>query len=144
MAAGSTCTCRSARTTDTDTRVRPGQGGARRNRPDLHPIPDGFYLVGDADRPEPEFQRALIGAVRPVTHIAQPDAEGRIIGVTMQQEGVIHLAKRSSGLCGGMTDARFVTTTEVVPRQPDSDPQRSAMTHRWRVFGRRSNTCCAL
>jgi len=60
--------------------------------------------------------------VRPVTHIAQPDEAGRIIGVALQQEGVIHLAKRSSGLCGGMTHARFVTTTEVYPDSPTATP----------------------
>ena len=110
-------------TTDTDnSEFGPAKAARDGTAPDLHPIPDGFYLVGDADRPEPEFQRALIGAVRPVTPIAQPDAEGRIIGVTMQQEGVIHLAKRSSGLCGGMTDARFVTTTEVYPDSPTATP----------------------
>jgi len=110
-------------TTDTDnSEFGPAKAARDGTAPDLHPIPDGFYLVGDADRPEPEFQRALIGAVRPVTHIAQPDAEGRIIGVTMQQEGVIQLAKRSSGLCGGMTDARFVTTTEVYPDSPTATP----------------------
>jgi len=110
-------------TTDTDnSEFGPAKAAREGTAPDLHPIPDGFYLVGDADRPEPEFQRALIGAVRPVTPIAQPDAEGRIIGVTMQQEGVIHLAKRSSGLCGGMTDARFVTTTEVYPDSPTATP----------------------
>ena len=87
---------------------------------DPHEIPDGFYLVGDTERPEPDFQRALIDAVRWVTHIAQPDEQGRIIGATLQQEGVIQLGKRSAGLCGGMTDARFVTTTEVYPDSPSS------------------------
>jgi hypothetical protein len=60
--------------------------------------------------------------VRRVTHIAQPDEDGRIIGTAIQQEGVIHLPKRASGLCGGMTNARFVTTTEVYPDSPRSTP----------------------
>ncbi len=81
-------------------------------------IPDGFYLVADRERPEPAFQRALIDAVRRVTHIAKPDEHGHIIGATLQQEGVINIAQRSSGLCGGMTDARFVTTTEAYPDSP--------------------------
>jgi hypothetical protein len=60
--------------------------------------------------------------VRRVTHVAKPDEHGRIIGSPVQQEGVINLAKRSSGLCGGMTDARFVTTTEVYPDSPTASP----------------------
>ena len=85
-----------------------------------HDIPDGFYLVGDSERPEAGFQRAIIDAVRQVTHIAKPDANGLLIGATLQQEGVVHLAKRSSGLCGGMTAAPFVTTTEVYPDSPSA------------------------
>ena len=37
----------------------------------------------------PDFQRALIEAVERVTHIAEPDEEGRIIGAALQQRGVI-------------------------------------------------------
>ena len=87
-----------------------------------HDIPDGFYLVGDSERPEPAFQRALIEAVQPITHIAKPDAQGRLIGIGLQQEGVVHLAKRTSGLCGGMTGAKYVTTTEVYPDSPSASP----------------------
>jgi hypothetical protein len=106
-------------TTDTDNSEFGPAKAARDGQPlDEHAIPDGFYLVGDSERPEPAFQRALIDAVRRVTRIAPPDAQGRLIGVALQQEGVIHLAKRASGLCGGMTDARFVTTTEVYPDSP--------------------------
>lgn len=90
---------------------------------DEHAIPDGFYLVADRERPEPDFQRALIDAVRRLTHIAKPDEQGRIIGVALQQEGVISLTQRASGLCGGMTDARFVTTTEVYPDSATATPQ---------------------
>ncbi|MEJ6003173.1 M14 family metallopeptidase [Paucibacter soli] len=89
---------------------------------DWHAIPDGFYLVGDTERPAPEFQRALIDAVRRVTHIAAPDGYGCIIGEPLQQPGVINYAQRALGLCGGMTDARFVTTTEVYPDSPTASP----------------------
>jgi hypothetical protein len=106
-------------TTDTDNSEFGPAKAARDGQPiEWHAIPDGFYLVGDNARPEPGFQHALIEAVRRVTHIARPDEQGRIIGIATQQEGVVHMAKRSSGLCGGMTDARFVTTTEVYPDSP--------------------------
>ena len=110
-------------TTDTDnSEFGPAKAARDGVALEWHAIPDGFYLVGDSVRPEPEFQRALIDAVRRVTHIAKPDEHGRIIGAALQQEGVINLAKRSSGLCGGMTDARFVTTTEVYPDSPTVSP----------------------
>ena len=89
---------------------------------DGHDIPDGFYLVGDSERPEPGFQRTLIEAVRAVTHIAEPDERGRLIGTPMLQPGVINYAKRPLGLCGAMTGARFVTTTEVYPDSPRASP----------------------
>ena len=110
-------------TTDTDnSEFGPAKAARDGLALDWHAIPDGFYLVADRERPEPEFQRALIDAVRRVTPIAKPDEHGRIIGAPLQQEGVINLAKRSSGLCGGMTDARFVTTTEVYPDSPTASP----------------------
>ena len=103
-------------TTDTDnSEFGPAKAARDGKTFDWHAIPDGFYLVADAERPEPEFQRALIEAVRQVTPIAEADGNGRLIGTPLQQEGVIQYAKRSLGLCGGFTDARFVTTTEVYP-----------------------------
>ena len=103
-------------TTDTDNSEFSPAKAARDGKPeDRHDIPDGFYLVGDSDRPTPEFQRALIDAVRRVTHIAEPDEHGCIIGAPVRQPGVINYAIRSLGLCIGMTDARLVTTTEVYP-----------------------------
>lgn len=110
-------------TTDTDnSEFGPAKAARDGTALEWHTIPDGFYLVGDSERAEPGFQRALIDAVRHVTHIAKPDEHGRIIGAALQQEGVINLAKRSSGLCGGMTGARFVTTTEVYPDSPTASP----------------------
>jgi len=110
-------------TTDTDNSEFGPAKAARDGVPfDQHAIPDGFYLVGDNERPAPEFQRALIDAVRSVTHIAAADEHGFIIGEPLQQAGVINFAKRSLGLCGGMTDARFVTTTEVYPDSPTASP----------------------
>ncbi|WP_247660855.1 M14 family metallopeptidase [Ideonella alba] len=103
-------------TTDTDnSEFEPAKAARDGKQPDLHPIPDGFYLVADTDRPELDFQEAVINAVRQVTHIAEPDDSGRLIGSPMLRPGVIAYAKRALGLCGGMTGARFVTTTEVYP-----------------------------
>jgi hypothetical protein len=110
-------------TTDTDnSEFGPAKAARDGSHFDWHAIPDGFYLVGDTERPEPDFQRALIDAVRRVTHIAEADEQGLIIGAALQQPGVILYAKGALGLCGGMTDARFVTTTEVYPDSPSASP----------------------
>lgn len=84
-------------------------------------IPDGFYLVGDIERPVPGFQKEIIRAVEKVTHIAVSDENGEIIGVTLDQPGVINYATKASGLCAGFTDAVFTTTTEVYPDSPKVD-----------------------
>ncbi len=110
-------------TTDTDnSEFGPAKAARDGTAFDGHDIPDGFYLVGDTERPAPDFQRALVDAVRRVTHIAEPDEHGRLIGTPMQQPGVINYPKRSLGLCGSMTAARFVTTTEVYPDSPTASP----------------------
>lgn len=110
-------------TTDTDnSEFGPAKAARDGVAFDWHAIPDGFYLVGDTERPEPEFQRALIAAVRRVTHIAEADPQGRIIGEPLQQPGVINYAQRSLGLCGAMTSARLTTTTEVYPDSPTASP----------------------
>jgi len=85
-------------------------------------IPDGFYLVDDLDNPQPAFQRAIIAAVEQVTQIAPADADGCLIGEPLQQFGVIHYPKKALGLCGGLTSAKFVTTTEVYPDSPTATP----------------------
>jgi hypothetical protein len=106
-------------TTDTDnSEFGPAKAARDGVAFDWHAIPDGFYVVGDTERPTPDFQRALIDAVRQVTHIADADEQGCIIGEPMLQPGVINYAKRALGLCAGFTDARFVTTTEVYPDSP--------------------------
>jgi len=110
-------------TTDTDNSEFGPAKAARDGKPfDWHAIPDGFYLVGDTERPAPDFQRALVAAVRAVTHIADADEHGRIIGTELEQPGVINYAKRELGLCGGMTGARLVTTTEVYPDSATATP----------------------
>ena len=112
-------------TTDTDNSEFGPAKAARDGVPfERDAIPDGFYLVADSERPAPEFQRALIDAVRRVTHIAAADKRGLIIGVPLQQQGVIQFAQGSRGLCGAMTGARFVTTTEVYPDSPSTSPEQ--------------------
>lgn len=111
-------------TTDTDNSVfRPALAARDGKEEKFSEIPDGFYLVGEASRPEAEFQKAIIDAVRKVTHIAAPDASGEIIGVPLAQEGVINYDKKKLFLCGGVTDAEFVTTTEVYPDSPKATPE---------------------
>ena len=85
-------------------------------------IPDGFYTVGDTENPQPEFQRAVIAAVARVTHIAPADAHGEIIGSKVVAHGVINYPLKRLGLCAGMTDARYTTTTEVYPDSPRATP----------------------
>ncbi|MBA6409302.1 M14 family metallocarboxypeptidase [Pseudoalteromonas sp. 5Ae-yellow] len=81
-------------------------------------IPDGFYLVADTKKPEPEFQKVIIESVAKVTHIAPSDENNQLIGVPQEQFGVINYAARDLGLCMGFTDAPYVTTTEVYPDSP--------------------------
>jgi hypothetical protein len=87
-------------------------------------VPDGFYLVGDVEDPQPQFQQAVIAAVAKVTHIAPADAKGEIIGATVVGHGVINYPVRELGLCGGVTNARFRTTTEVYPDSPRATPEQ--------------------
>jgi hypothetical protein len=87
-------------------------------------IPDGFYLVDDLDNPQPAFQRAIIAAVEKITQIAPADDDGCLIGEPLQQVGVIHYPKKALGLCGGLTQAQFVTTTEVYPDSPTATPEQ--------------------
>jgi hypothetical protein len=86
-------------------------------------IPDGFYAVGDTENPQPEFQAAIIAGVSAVTHIAPPDGQGQIIGSEVTQRGVINYPFTALGLCGGVTNARFTSTTEVYPDSPKTTPE---------------------
>jgi hypothetical protein len=81
-------------------------------------IPDGFYLCGDSEAPQPAFQQAIIAAVGKITHLAPADDNGEIIGSPMLAPGVINYAVRELGLCAGITNARYRTTTEVYPDSP--------------------------
>jgi len=111
-------------TTDTDNlEFRPALAARDGEPQDIWDIPDGFYTVGDAARPAPDFQRAIIESVEKVTHIAAPAEDGCIIGEPLQQWGVINYPAGPLGLCMGMTPADYVTTTEVYPDSPRVDPE---------------------
>ncbi|KIF49999.1 M14 family metallocarboxypeptidase [Vibrio owensii] len=81
-------------------------------------IPDGFYTVGDTENPQSEFQKAVIESVAKVTHIAPADDKGEIIGSPVVQFGVINYPMVKLGLCGGVTNCIYGTTTEVYPDSP--------------------------
>ena len=87
-------------------------------------IPDGFYLVDDTEHPQPGFQQAVIAAVAKVTHIAPADERGEIIGSPVVAPGVIRYAFKKLGLCAGVTDARYKTTTEVYPDSSRATPEQ--------------------
>ncbi len=81
-------------------------------------VPDGFYLVTDAENQRLAFQQAIIAAVEAVTHIAPPDAAGHIIGCPVLSHGVIAYPVRAYAMCPSITGARYTTTTEVYPDSP--------------------------
>ncbi len=112
-------------TTDTDeSEFRPALA-ARDGKPfEPGEIPDGFYLVGDTQNPQLAFQSAVIDAVARVTHIAPADAAGQIIGSDVVAPGVILYPFKALGLCAGLTDAVFTTTTEVYPDSPRATPEQ--------------------
>ena len=91
------------------------------------PIPDGFYLVGDSANPQPAWHKAMIEAVRAVTHIAPADAQGQLLGDPIAQEGVVVCPVGEIHLCSSATGAQYATTTEVFPDSPTaSDEQCNA------------------
>jgi len=110
-------------TTDSDeSEFRPALA-ARDGKPfEPEGVPDGFYTVGDTDNPQLDFQQAIIAAVAKVTHIAPADDNGEIIGSPVVAPGVILYPLRELGLCAGITDARYTTTTEVYPDSPRATP----------------------
>jgi hypothetical protein len=111
-------------TTDSDeSEFRPALA-ARDGKPhEPGEIPDGFYLVGDSANPQLAFQQSIIAAVRRYTHIAPSDAQGEIIGSKAVAPGVILYDFKGLGLCAGLTNAPFTTTTEVYPDSPKVTPE---------------------
>jgi hypothetical protein len=123
-------------TTDTDnSEFRPALSARDGIEQGIWDIPDGFYLVGEAVCPAPAFQKAVIDAVAEVTHIAPADAGGRLIGEPLAQHGVINYAARDLGLCMGLTDAPYRTTTEVYPDSPRVDSENCILAQVAAVTG---------
>jgi hypothetical protein len=112
-------------TTDSDeSEFRPALA-ARDGKPfEPGTIPDGFYLVADAEDPQLAFQQAIVEAVEAVTHIAPPDETGEIIGCPAVAQGVITYPQRDYGMCPVITGAPYTTTTEVYPDSPRATPEQ--------------------
>lgn len=103
-------------TTDTDNTIfRPALESRDGITIPYSPIPDGFYLVGDTENPQPEFQKAIIDGVQKVTHIALPDKNGRLLGDNLEQHGVINYPAQRLFLCAGAFSSKYCTITEVYP-----------------------------
>jgi hypothetical protein len=112
-------------TTDTDeSEFRPALAAREGKASKQGGIPDGFYLVGDSENPQPEFQQAIIAAVAEVTHIAPADEKGEIIGSAVVAPGVINYPVEQLGLCPSITGAAYKTTTEVYPDSPRATPEQ--------------------
>ncbi len=106
-------------TTDTDNSVfRPDLEKRDQIPQEVWDIPDGFYLVADSSRKTEDFQEAIIASVEQVTHIAPADKSGMIIGEKLIARGTINYDVKNLFLCTGLTDAPYVTTTEVYPDSP--------------------------
>ena len=112
-------------TTDTDeSEFRPALAARDGLAYEPGEIPDGFYTVGDTENPQSEFQQAVIAAVAKVTHIAPADGNGEIIGSPVVAPGIIEYPFKRLGLCAGITNARYTTTTEVYPDSPRATPEQ--------------------
>lgn len=112
-------------TTDTDNSEFTPAKIARDGKPEpWSPIPDGFYLVDDFENPRLGFQEAMIAAVKKVTHIAQADSDGCLVGDKVCSEGIIQFPAKSLFLCMGFSGARFTSTTEVYPDSSKTNPEQ--------------------
>lgn len=110
-------------TTDTDeSEFRPAKSARDGEAFEAEGIPDGFYLVGDGTKKQDAFDKALIDSVKEVTHIAPADKDGHIVGLPPTQDGVVYVPSAAKlNLCMGVTNAKYVTTTEVYPDSPKAN-----------------------
>ena len=84
-------------------------------------VPDGFYVVANSEKPELEFQTAIVDTVAKITHIAEADEHGRLFGSRLKTRGVVLYAMKPLGLCGSLTPCKYHATTEVYPDSPKID-----------------------
>ncbi|MFU8784119.1 M14 family metallocarboxypeptidase [Aliidiomarina sp.] len=98
-------------------------------------IPDGFYLVGDSENPQPAFQKSILDSVQKVTHVAEADDDGKLIGEPLAQFGVINYNGKKYGLCMGLTNANYVSTTEVYPDSANATPEECILAQVAAVVG---------
>ena len=107
-------------TTDTDaTEFMPAKHAEAGLLYETEAIPDGFYLVGDSENGQLDFQEAVIASVRNVTHIAPTDDNGNILDdLPAVKDGVVLVPAKTLGLCCSVTGGKYTTTTEVYPDSP--------------------------
>ena len=123
-------------TTDTDnSEFRPALAARDAVVHDNWDVPDGFYLVGDSEKPQAEFQKAIIESVEKITHIAPADENNQLIGAPLEQWGVINYACKTLGLCAGLSNASYCSTTEVYPDSPKVDDENCILAQVAAVTG---------
>lgn len=111
-------------TTDTDnSEFRPALAARDNLELEEWEIPDGFYTVANCAQIQANFQEAIVNEVAKVTHIAPSDENGKIIGADTISNGVICYDKTRLFLCGGFTNAPYVSTTEVYPDSVSASPE---------------------
>jgi hypothetical protein len=111
-------------TTDTDdSEFRPALAAREGILIDKWNVPDGFYLVANKNKVEPEFQRHIIDAVANETHIAPNDPDSKILGDDTINDGFMSCDSDKEKLCMSFTKAKYATTTEVYPDSPKTNPE---------------------
>ena len=111
-------------TTDTDdSEFRPALAAREGIFIDKWHVPDGFYLVANENKIEPEFQKHIIDAVAKVTHIAPNDPDTKILGDDTIVDGYMSCNSDKEKLCMSFTDAKYTTTTEVYPDSSKTNPE---------------------
>jgi hypothetical protein len=123
-------------TTDSDnSEFRPALSARDAVSHDNWSIPDGFYLVGDSEKPVADFQKSVIDSVEKVTHIAPADEGGKLIGVDLEQWGVINYDTKALGLCIAFSEPEYGTITEVYPDSPKVDDENCILAQVAAVTG---------